>query len=64
MVSLKLLHYGNERNYILLPGQSLDVERFSKNNLKTIYSYLKALKTLLDVPVKSFENYDFLCFIT
>jgi hypothetical protein len=54
-VAIKILHYGPEDNYIIRPGQEMEVEKFKDNaTLKGIYIWMKAIKDILDVPAKSF----------
>ena len=55
-VAMKLLHCGKENNFIIRPGQILDVETFKRRpKLKKVYTYIKCLKTMLKADVSSYE---------
>jgi hypothetical protein len=54
-VAIKLLHHGPPPNYIIRPGQEIEISNFHSNDLlKKVYIHMKALKDLLNVGAKSY----------
>ncbi len=54
-IAIKFLNYSDEKNYVIRPGQALDLKFFEKEEaLKEAYIYLKALKRVLNVKVSSY----------
>lgn len=54
-VAVKLLHFGPEDNYVIMPGQTLDMEKLiGEPVLNRTYCFIKALKDVLDLDVKSY----------
>jgi hypothetical protein len=53
-VAVKIINYGNDNNMIIMPAQSMQIDNFEKNNLRNYFTYVKALKVLLDIDVKSY----------
>ena len=55
-IAMKLLHFGNDHNFIIRPAQFLGVSSAFLNDqkLKKCYARLKCLKTLLNVSLNSY----------
>ena len=54
-VCLKILNFeAGQSNFILRPGQILDVEELADERLKTVYCNMKALKAHFKADVKSY----------
>ncbi len=54
-IGMKLLHYGDENNFIIRPAQRMQIETFFKNEkMKKLYCYLKGIKSALKVNVSSY----------
>ncbi len=54
-ITIKFLKYSDKKNYVIRPGQALDLKIFEEEEaLKETYIYLKALKIVLNVKVSSY----------
>ncbi len=55
LVGLKLIHYGQENNFILRAAQRMDVTEFDNNpRLKIVYQNIKYLKSVLGIQLSSY----------
>ena len=54
-VSMKLLNYGSEKNFLIRPAQQLEIHHFDQDKkLKATYCQLKCLKMMLKVDLSSY----------
>ena len=54
-ICLKILNFeAGESNFILRPGQILEIDELQDPRLKTVYCYMKALKGHFEAEVKSY----------
>ena len=55
-VCLKVLNFeAHKANFILRPGQILDINELEDERLKTVYCHMKALKAHFEADVKSYR---------
>ena len=52
---MKLLHFGEESNFIIRPAQRLEITQFGEyKNLKQCYCYIKYLKSIGNIDISSY----------
>ena len=53
-MAVKLLNFGPAHNYTIRPGQKIDVDQLRNEKLKRAYCFVKGIKDVLKIDVKSY----------